>query len=231
MLIHEQVQTGYLREDITALYPKLKKYCLSVTRNPWDAEDLAHDTIDKTLRFCLKNHSQQRQASLPLMMTIARNHWIDQIRKKSRESSEPMVEPASPDHPLDMLMSGLDTLMEHLTPKQLLVFVMKDIFTYRLSEISEMLDMNEMTVKSLLHRARRNISDSSAEVPVLEQYWKDIDTDWFQRYLLQSIRMEKPELLKELIDTLQQVQTQVPVSTSTHSRMSSVPSMSLRFAA
>lgn len=73
MLIHKEM------EDV---YPKLKHFCLSVLSNPWDAEDLAHDSMLKALRFCQKDPSGKRTPSFPLLATIARNHWIDQLRKK-----------------------------------------------------------------------------------------------------------------------------------------------------
>ncbi|OZB95906.1 sigma-70 family RNA polymerase sigma factor [Paenibacillus sp. XY044] len=231
MLIRQFHETEYHREDISELYPSLKKYCLSVTRNHWDAEDLAHDTIDKTLRFCLKDPSEQRQPSLPLMMTIARNHWIDLIRKRSRESAEPMVESQSQDHPIDMLLSGLDTLMEKLTPKQLLVFVLKDVFESRVSDIASMLELNETTVKSLLHRARRNLSGDIGEAAAPDPYWKDVEQEAFRHTLLTAIRQEKPEMLQRLMKALQPAMEQAPVVGFARPRMSSGAGMSLRCAA
>lgn len=231
MLIRQFHGTGYRREDISELYPSLKKFCLSVTRNRWDAEDLAHDTIDKTLRFCLKDPSSPRQPSLPLMMTIARNHWIDLVRKRSRESAEPMVEPQSTDHPIDTLLSGLDTLMEKLTPKQLLVFVLKDVFESRVSDIASMLELNETTVKSLLHRARRNLSGDTGEAISPDPHWKDVEQEEFRHILLTAIRQEKPELLQRLMEALQPATDRAPVVGFGRTRMSSGSGMSLRCAA
>ncbi|WP_136603634.1 sigma-70 family RNA polymerase sigma factor [Paenibacillus dokdonensis] len=190
MLIHKEMEE---------MYPKLKYFCLRVTGNSWDAEDLAHDSLLKAERFYQKNPTGKRQASFPLLATIARNHWIDQLRKKSRETAGQPIETQSREKPLELLMSGLETLMERLTPKQLLVFVLKDIFEYRLSDIADSLEMNETAVKSLLHRARRKLNeDETPEIPASGQEWDQVDADWFQRQLLVAIRMEQPELLKRL---------------------------------
>ncbi|MDR0266917.1 sigma-70 family RNA polymerase sigma factor [Paenibacillus sp.] len=190
MLIHKEM------ED---LYPKFKYFCMSVTGNSWDAEDLAHDSMLKALRYCQKDQAGKRQPSFPLLTTIARNHWIDQLRKKSRETLGEAADEPTHEKPLEQLLSGLDTLMERLTPKQLLVFVLKDIFEYRLSDIADSLELNETAVKSLLHRARRKLNmNEMPEIPASTQEWEQVDADWFQRQLLVAIRMEQPELLKRL---------------------------------
>ncbi|MWV44618.1 sigma-70 family RNA polymerase sigma factor [Paenibacillus sp. HJL G12] len=199
MLIHKEIEE---------MYPKLKYFCLNVTGNPWDAEDLAHDSMLKAMKFCQKDSSGKRQASFPLLATIARNHWIDQLRKKSRETLGQIIEVPSQEKSIEQVMSGLDTLMERLTPKQLLVFVLRDIFEYRLSDIAKLLEMNETAAKSLLHRARRKLDEKrdeieSEEVPAASQEWLQVDADWFQRQLLTAIRMEQPELLTRLAVSLQ----------------------------
>ncbi|GAB6988006.1 RNA polymerase sigma factor [Paenibacillus pini] len=201
MLIPSTTKTGSSREDIVNMYPELKKYCLRITRNCWDAEDLAHDTIAKSISFCQKKWPENREVSFSFLATIARNQWIDHIRKQSRQSAEMILEPQVHDQPNHRLLEGIDSLIEKLTPKQLIVFVMKEIFEFPLADISQMLEMNETTVKSLLHRARRNINGDSA-VPSVEQYWSDVELSSFRNILLHAIRLEKPESLQELAQAL-----------------------------
>ncbi|MCJ8014346.1 sigma-70 family RNA polymerase sigma factor [Paenibacillus sp. KQZ6P-2] len=223
MLIHKEL------ED---LYPKLKYVCLSMTGNSWDAEDLAHDSMLKAIKFCQKDPSGKREASLPLLTTIARNHWIDQLRKRSREAIGQTMEEPSREKTLEQLLSGLDTLMERLTPKQLLVFVLKEIFEYRLSDIAISLQLNETAVKSLLYRARRKLNENEpAEIPAASQEWDLVDADWFQRQLLVAIRLEQPELLRKLALSLRTANqaNQSPVRLSSHIGSNS-PSLHLRAA-
>lgn len=226
MLIHKEMEE---------MYPKLKYFCLNMTGNSWDAEDLAHDSMVKALKFCQKDPSGKRQASFPLLTTIARNHWVDQLRKRSRESIGQTVEAPSTEKSLEQVMSGLDTLMERLTPKQLLVFVLKEIFEYRLSDIAKLIDMNETAVKSLLHRARRTLDEKRnqkepEEPPAASQEWHQVDADWFQRQLLMAIRMEQPELLQRLAVSLRTA-VQAPKPPARLSRRSSSPSSLLLRAA
>jgi RNA polymerase sigma-70 factor (ECF subfamily) len=222
MLIHKEM------EDV---YPKLKHFCLSVTGNPWDAEDLAHDSMLKALRFCQKDPSGKRTPSFPLLATIARNHWIDQLRKKGRETTGQSVDEPSSDKPLELLLSGLETLMERLTPKQLLAFVLKDVFEYKLSDIADALETSETAVKSLLHRARHNVNgEELPEPPASAQEWEPVDADWFQRQLLLAIRMEQPELLKRLAVQLRKVKQAEPAQRRAHPSGSGPISLRLRAA-
>ncbi|WP_339322334.1 RNA polymerase sigma factor [Paenibacillus sp. FSL W8-0194] len=222
MLIHKEM------EDV---YPKLKHFCLSVTGNPWDAEDLAHDSMLKALRFCQKDPSGKRTPSFPLLATIARNHWIDQLRKKGRETTGQSVDEPSSDKPLELLLSGLETLMERLTPKQLLAFVLKDVFEYKLSDIADALETSETAVKSLLHRARHNVNgEEFPEPPASAQEWEPVDADWFQRQLLVAIRMEQPELLQRLAVQLRKVKQAEPAQRHAHPSGSGSISLRLRAA-
>ncbi|GIO32048.1 MULTISPECIES: RNA polymerase sigma factor [Paenibacillus] len=221
MLIHKEMEE---------VYPKLKYFCLSMTGNSWDAEDLAHDSMLKALRFCQKDPSAKRVPNFPLLATIARNHWIDQLRKKGRETAGPSEEEPSSEKPPELLMSGLETLMERLTPKQLLAFVLKDVFEYKLSDIADSLETSETAVKSLLHRARHNLNgEELAEAPASAQEWENIDADWFQRQLLVSIRMEQPELLQRLAVQLRKT-AQAPAQRRTHSSGNLSMSLQLRAA-
>ncbi len=226
MLIHKEMEE---------MYPKLKGFCLNVTGNSWDAEDLAHDSMLKAMKFCQKDPSGKRKASFPLLVTIARNHWIDQLRKKSRETIGQTAEEPSQEKSTEQVLSGLDALMERMTPKQLLVFVLKDIFEYRLSDISQMLDMNATAVKSLLHRARRKLDEKRdlkepEDIPAASQEWEPVDADWFQRQLLVAIRMEQPELLQRLALSLRTA-SQGPQAPARLSRSSGSPSVLLLRAA
>jgi RNA polymerase sigma-70 factor (ECF subfamily) len=201
-----------IQKEMEDLYPKLKYFCMNMTGNSWDAEDLAHDSMLKALVFCQKESSGKRRPSFPLLATIARNHWIDQLRKQSRETLGETADEPAHEKPLEQLLSGLDTLMERLTPKQLLAFVLKDIFEYRLSDIADSLELNETAVKSLLHRARRKLNmNETPDIPASSSEWEQVDADWFQRQLLVAIRMEQPELLKRLAVSLR---SKNPVTTA-----------------
>ena len=43
-------ESGIDKTDITKFYPALKRYCRMMTRNNWDGDDLAQETMEKMLK-------------------------------------------------------------------------------------------------------------------------------------------------------------------------------------
>lgn len=193
MLIPNEIQTA-MHDKFEELYSILQQYCLSITQDVWDANDLTQETIAKTLSFYAKK--QEQNINMPLLRTIARNQWIDELRKKSKLTTSLMNEPSYEDQNLDDLLDGLDHLMERLTPKQLLAFVMKESFLYPSSEISRRLRITEMAVKSLLYRARHKSDHCEGN---FSAQWQGIQQDWFKSQLLYAVKFEEPAILEQLI--------------------------------
>ncbi|MGF7049405.1 RNA polymerase sigma-70 factor (ECF subfamily) [Paenibacillus sp. DS2015] len=203
MLIHNKTESQFeLNEKCEGLYTALQKYCLSITNNRWDADDITQETIARTLSFYPANHVPN--ITMALLRTIARNYWVDELRKKSKLDVGLMDESGYEDKYSEHLLEGLDHLMERLTPKQLLAFVMKEGFLYPLSEIANRLQIKETAVKALLYRARQKSHDHSD----FSHHWLNIRQDWFKSRLLQAVRLENSTILEELIiaisDTTQQ---------------------------
>lgn len=46
-------ESGIDKTDITNFYPALKRYCRMMTRNNWDGDDLAQETMEKCLKHIL----------------------------------------------------------------------------------------------------------------------------------------------------------------------------------
>lgn len=181
---------------IEELYTILQKYCLSITHNRWDADDVTQETIAKSLSFYTPNC--EHNVPMPLMRTIARNYWIDEMRKKSKLHLGilDLDECGYEDKKSEDLLEGLDYLMGRLTPKQLLAFVMKESFLYSLSEIAIKLQIKETAVKALLYRARQKSQDYSGD---LSHHWDNINQDLFKDRLVHAVRDENTSLLEELI--------------------------------
>lgn len=198
MLIHKKTETPIeLKKQCEELYTILQRYCLSITHNRWDADDLTQETVAKTLSFY--SSKSEPRITLPLMCTIARNNWIDEIRKKSKLQLEPIPECSYEDKKSEDLFEGLDQLMERLTPKQLLAFVMKEGFQYSLSDIANKLQIKETAVKALLYRARQKSQDYSGD---FSHYWINTRQDWFKSRLVQAVKYENTAVLEELIHAI-----------------------------
>ncbi|MEC0698239.1 sigma-70 family RNA polymerase sigma factor [Bacillus haynesii] len=139
----------------------LLKYCMRMTGDKWDAEDLVQDTILKLLEI------NRTDASHAYQKTVAKHKWIDLLRIRKRESflsednqvdgrAERMKAADDFEHLLKQL-SGI------LTPKQLTIFLLKDVFSFQLHEIAETLGKPESSVKSLLFRSRQRLKRLSPD--------------------------------------------------------------------
>ncbi|MBV9330626.1 MAG: RNA polymerase sigma factor [Alphaproteobacteria bacterium] len=74
-----------VRSQITALLPRLRRFALTLTGKPSDADDLVQDTVERALRHLHQWEQGTRLDSW--MFRIAQNIFIDQIRAKKRSSA------------------------------------------------------------------------------------------------------------------------------------------------
>jgi len=77
-----------IRNQMTALLPRLRRFALSLTGNAADADDLVQDTVEKALRNLHRWEEGTRLDSW--MFRIAQNLWIDNVRSKRVKSSVPL---------------------------------------------------------------------------------------------------------------------------------------------
>lgn len=136
------------------LQASLKRYCLSLTRSPHDAEDLAQDTWLKALETLRGPGHRNAEAYL---LRIAKNAWIDRMRRRAREMrllrlEEPAVVQA-PEGPFEAERL-LGALVLCMSPAQRAVFLLREAFGLTAAEAAALLCMTEGAVKAALHRAR-----------------------------------------------------------------------------
>lgn len=153
-------------ERLDTLLPKLYSYCVFLTKDKWLGEDLAHDAVVKAFH----TYSESKLTSA-LLKKIAYHSWIDHMRKNEKESlvtgeGLSCVTPERNECDEDLALK----LVGALTSKQLLTFVLKEAFQYKISEIAQVLEMSETGVKALLNRARSSVKrlSTSADAQPLE---------------------------------------------------------------
>jgi RNA polymerase sigma-70 factor (ECF subfamily) len=167
----------------------LMNYCYWLTGNKWDAEDLWQDTYIKI--------SEQKKAvsSSAYDRTVAKNHWIDSLRKKNREQKVIAIlkEHDFPkENPVcEELNDLIKKLSGFLTAKQITVFFLKDVFLYQLNEIADLIEKPETTVKSLLFRARQQLKKIHNEHETFPSRISEED----ELLLIQAIRYDNPAFL------------------------------------
>ncbi|TFE29441.1 RNA polymerase sigma factor [Cohnella luojiensis] len=146
-----------LAEDsrkVERLQHTLKRYCLSLTESPWDAEDLAQDAWLKAINAISSFDHRNLEAYL---LRIAKNTWIDHTRRKTTltrilKAERPIT--LLPDNGIVEIELAFQALIKHLSPHQLAVFLLRDVFEYSIAETAGMLETTDGAIKAALHRAR-----------------------------------------------------------------------------
>lgn len=179
------------------VYPKLQKYCQFLSQSKWDGDDLAQEAMLRALTY----YSQDKITSA-LLNKIAHNHWIDTLRKRKREElkNDQMWEeniPFSGD-----IVSSVDLLIEHFTPKQAIIFFLKEVFHYQLKEIAEIVNSTEFAIKSSLNRARKRM-ENQRDNQSLESVWEEEEREQLGKLFHDSLVNQDPAVLIEAIPSLQ----------------------------
>lgn len=137
--------------------PALMRYCLSITGSPWEAEDLAQEACLKALP--LLKGSIRHNNPLAYILTVARNTWTDQLRRKQLAAhSLKLLTASCEEQPPESTGSDVETalhiLLEYLSPIQRAVYLLKEIYGFTAAETAEKLGTTPGAVKAALHRAR-----------------------------------------------------------------------------
>jgi RNA polymerase sigma-70 factor, ECF subfamily len=157
----------HLRKDLVALLPRLRRFALSLTRNPADADDLVQEAC---MRAISAGDSWDPAQGLDRwVFRILRNLWIGELRKRqvrlgkgqvaADETDELRIETTGEDHlALKQLMGRLADLPSGHAAVLLLVGV--EGYSYK--EAADMLDVPQGTIMSRLFRARQMLADQLA---------------------------------------------------------------------
>ncbi|MGC8738108.1 MAG: sigma-70 family RNA polymerase sigma factor [Candidatus Hydrogenedens sp.] len=148
-----------------------------LTRNREDAEDLTQSTMVKAFRF----HEQfEKGTNLKAwLLTILRNTFINEFRKKSKEptkvellgnepakSSSPdtkvpgvVAQPDEYEHLLELLDDPVRKALDSLPTEFRIAVIMSDLQDYSYKEIADVMKCPIGTVMSRLFRGRRLIRE------------------------------------------------------------------------
>ncbi|WP_051827007.1 sigma factor-like helix-turn-helix DNA-binding protein [Metabacillus indicus] len=183
--------------DMKELYLKLQQYCRFLTQDKYDGEDAAQEVM-------LKAYLTYDQSALSsaLLNRMAYHHWIDVVRKRKRETPCEPPERGGADHANQMIerRSLLEHLLSKCTPKQAVLFLLKEVFHYQANELAELLGTTETSVKSAVFRAKKRLSNEKGEA---DSYWDEVEREWLSDLMYTSLQFQDPApLLKALPDIL-----------------------------
>ncbi|MGF9770659.1 RNA polymerase subunit sigma-70 [Bacillus albus] len=173
-------------------YGELKRYCTFLTKNKWDGEDLAQETICKVLQ-----KYSNKDICMTLVYKIARNRWIDQMKSKSvHEKIKEQITFEEPQENIADLHEMVGKVLSSLNVQQSTILLLKDVFQYSIADIAKVCSVSEGAVKASLFRSRNRLKTVSEEGIEIVEFTDDIEV------VVTSIREEKPELLRKLLPTI-----------------------------
>ncbi|WP_054710609.1 sigma-70 family RNA polymerase sigma factor [Bacillus sp. JCM 19041] len=141
------------------------KACLALTHHYHDAEDLLQTTWLKAYKSWSKKPHSLTKA---YFTTVAKNAWIDEVRKKKIASVSFEDDGQSVADSTDLIPSLnvshlLSSLVTRLTVRQQILFLLADVCRCSLKEIASLTNMSVGAVKAALFRARQKVSHEVRE--------------------------------------------------------------------
>lgn len=192
-------------DSLNAIRPQLFRYCQKLTRDVWDAEDLAHDALIRGFATLGIVHQDVRRPRAYLLR-IATNLWIDRLRRRELERAalasedralpEPAA-PAAPDRGVDLREAGA-ALMERLGPRERAAVVLKDVFDLSLEETAGILSTTVGAVKTALHRGRARLREKT---PRLGRRRRTASPELVERFIESLEAQDLQALLEMMLDT------------------------------
>lgn len=156
--IYEHAREGAdaveIQELYTGLHRELTAYAVSMTQDRDMAQDLVQETFLRALtRFDDLRTSDQGQCRAWLYKT-ARNLYIDQVRKLSREVPESDVMLEQPSYEEDLSQSAVAQLVGRLPESERAIFILRYFEGYNARELGRMFSLPPATVRSRLASAK-----------------------------------------------------------------------------
>lgn len=215
------IDTFNMYEKIEHLHGTVQKYCLSLTKSKWDAEDLAQETWLKAIRAAEKGNHNNPEA---LLLRIAKNTWIDETRRRNQYSRILMLEkpiPAEPGTDSLEIEESMLAIWKHLSPLQRTVFLLREGLELSIADTSELLHLSTGAVKAALYRARERLQEvrSSLEADAAMQPLSD-DMQMLLNAITNAYRHGDLNKLVELA-MLEEASAAVPFTRKTRVKTSS----------
>ena len=147
-------------ETYEPLRPQLYRYCRYLTRTPWDAEDLAQDTLARAF-VTLARMTEDPANPRVWLFRVASNLWIDEMRRRREVPAAAPTPEVAPTNEPRAPREAAGTLLVKLSPQERAAVVLKDVFDLSLEETAEALGTTVGGIKAALHRGRGKLVDEA----------------------------------------------------------------------
>jgi RNA polymerase sigma-70 factor (ECF subfamily) len=173
------------KDQVEAYRAELTGYCYRMLGSPFEAEDAVQETFVRAWRGTF---DPARGTMKSWLYTIATNVCVDMLRSAQRRAvAMDLTSPAAPGTPLgeplppstwvgpipdervlpaDVVAAERETIrlafvaaLQHLPPRQRAVLILRDVLSWRATEVARLLETTVASVNSALQRARDTIAD------------------------------------------------------------------------
>lgn len=145
-------------EDIYgAFYRDLLAYCQAMTKSRSDPEDLVQETYLRAMTHWDDVEGLSRSQCRSWLYRTARNLYIDQLRKLSRETPEEEDKLALAPFEEDLTRAAVLQLITRLPDGERALFSMRYFEGYNARELGELFELPAATVRSRLASAKRRL--------------------------------------------------------------------------
>jgi RNA polymerase sigma-70 factor (ECF subfamily) len=147
------MRTDGFEDRLTALRPRLHRYCARMTGSTVDGEDVLQDTLVKALSARAEGAKVDNLEGW--VFRIAHNTSLDLLRRGSRNTVVPLAEDfeGAPMPETDIVAVSFQTFLR-LPELQRCAVILKDVLGYSIDEIASIAECTPAAAKSALQRGR-----------------------------------------------------------------------------
>ena len=147
------MNTDEFEDRLTALRPRLHRYCARMTGSTVDGEDVVQDSLVKALRARAEGATVDNLEGW--LFRIAHHTSLDLLRRRSRNTVVPLSEDfeAAPMPEADIVAVSFQTFLR-LPELQRCAVILKDVLGHSVDEIASVTGSTPAAAKSALQRGR-----------------------------------------------------------------------------
>ncbi|MFI0849165.1 sigma-70 family RNA polymerase sigma factor [Mesorhizobium sp. IMUNJ 23232] len=147
------MSTDEFEDRLTALRPRLHRYCARMTGSTVDGEDVLQDTLVKALSSRAEGARVDNLEGW--LFRIAHNTSLDLLRHRSRNTVVALTEDfeAAPMPEADIVAVSFQTFLQ-LPELQRCAVILKDVLGHSVDEVASIADCTPAAAKSALQRGR-----------------------------------------------------------------------------
>ena len=148
-----------LEELYGKFYKEILAYCAAMTKSAAAAEDLVQETYIRAMTHLEDLEASSRSQRRAWLYKTARNLFIDQARKQSRETPAEEEQLALASFQEDLSQAAVVQLIGRLPEGEKALFTMRYFEGYNARELGEIFALPPATVRSRLASAKRRLRE------------------------------------------------------------------------